>query len=55
MLGWVLLLVVLIAVFGLGTVLEVAVELLLAAVLLVALVAVGGYMLARSKSGDRAR
>ncbi len=55
MLGWILLVIVLIAIFGLGTVLEVAVELLLLAVLIVALLAVGGFLLARSKSGDRTR
>ena len=55
MLGWILLVIVLVAIFGLGTVLEVAVELLLAAVLIVALIAVGGFLFARSKAGDRTR
>lgn len=50
MLGWILLVIVLVALFGLGTVLEVAIELLLAAVLIVALIAVGAYLLARSKT-----
>lgn len=55
MLGWILLVVVLVVLFGLGTVLEVALELLLAAVLIVALLAVGGYLLARSKTRDSSR
>lgn len=55
MLGWILLAIVLVAIFGLGTVLEVAVELLLAAVLIVALIAVAGYLVTRSKAGDRTR
>ena len=55
MLGWILLVVVLVALFGLGTVLEVALELLLAAVLIVALLAVGAYLLARSKTRDSSR
>lgn len=52
MLGWILLFVVLVIIFGLGTVLEVALELLLGAVLVLALIAVVGYLLLRSKSGD---
>lgn len=55
MLGWVLLAIVLVAIFGLGTVLEVAIELLLAALLILALIAVGGYLLMRSRGGDRTR
>lgn len=55
MLGWVLLAIVLIAVFGLGTVLEVAIEALLVVLLLVAILAVGGYLLMRSRAGDTTR
>lgn len=54
MLGWILLFVVLVAIFGLGTVLEVAVELLLGAVLVVVLIALGVFLYTRSKAGDRA-
>jgi hypothetical protein len=54
-LGWILLVVVLIAVFGVGTVLEVAIELLLATVLILALLVVGGYLFLRAKTGDRSR
>lgn len=50
MLGWILLAIVLVVVFGLGTVLEVAIELLLAAVLVLALIAVAGYFLMRSRA-----
>lgn len=55
MLGWVLLFVVLVVIFGLGTVLEVALELLLGVVLVLALIAVVGYLLVRSRAGDRTR
>lgn len=55
MLGWILLAVVLIAIFGLGTVLEVALELLLGVVLVLAVLAIGGYLLVRAKAGDRTR
>ena len=53
MLGWILLVILLVAIFGLGTVLEVAVELLLLAVLVVVLLAVAGWFLARSKNTTR--
>ena len=55
MLGWILLVILLVAIFGLGTVLEVAVELLLLAVLVVALLAVAGWFLARSRSKNTTR
>lgn len=55
MLGWVLLAIVLVAIFGLGTVLEVAIELMLAAALVLALVVVAGYLLVRARTGDRTR
>lgn len=53
MLAWILLIIVLVAVFGLGTVLEVAIELMLGIVLVLALLVVGGYLLLRGRTGDR--
>lgn len=56
MVGWIIVGLLLAAVLGvLGTVVEVALELMLGLVLLVALVVVGGYLLVRSKAGDRGR
>lgn len=56
MLGWIIVGLLLAAVLGvLGTVVEVALEVLLVLVLLVGLVFVGGYLLVRSKVGDRGR
>lgn len=56
MLAWIIVGLLLAAVLGvLGTVVEVALEVLLVLVLLVALVVVGGYLLVRSKVGNRGR
>lgn len=56
MLGWILLAIVVAAVLGvLGTPLELALEIILALLVVVGLVAAAGYLLVRSKNGDRTR